>query len=47
MKWMCKFLSLDTGCISSYSEKENGRDNVIEITNFINTFIVLDIVMVI
>ena len=36
-----------TGCISSYSGKENAKDNVIEITNLIRTFIVLDIVIVI
>ena len=29
------------------SKKENAKDNIMEITNFINTFIALDIVMVI
>ena len=36
-----------TRCISSYSEDENVKDNVMKITNFINKFIALDIVIVI
>ena len=35
----------DTRCISSFSERENAKENVMEIINFINTFIALDIVI--
>ena len=34
-----------TRCISSFLEKENAKENVMEMTNFINTFIVLDILI--